>query len=486
MMGSLFARLVVILTALALGTAALLLVLTERSERLNADLVQQALHRELAAHMVDDNPMLRQGDIVRSSLENAFHALMLLGPAFEIYATDASGTVRAYSGEPGDVKAMEVALAPIHEFLSGAQLPLYGTDPRSPGQRKVFSVAPIRNADGALRGYLYVIIGGSQQAALETRYAAALRTNQALLFTLGALLLALVASGLMFGLLTRPLAALNRAMSAFRQGGLERDAIGRSLPGWKSREVAELQQGFFTLAETVADQLEQIRSAEEGRRQLIAQIAHDLKTPLASLQGYLETWLLQHPGSGDRQHIEVALRNGRQLHRLVDQLLELARLEARQESLSLEPVAVAELAHDVTTRFALEAEQRGVRLVVDAPAQGALVHADIAKLERVFANLVENALRHTDRGGEVRLSVAESEDGVSVEVRDTGVGISSEHLPHIFEPRYRGSTAHSDAGAHLGLGLAIVQRLLELHGSRIDVASRLGHGTVFRFDLTRA
>ncbi len=486
MMRGLFARLVVILTVLTLGATVLLVFLAERTERLNNDQVQQALHHDLAANMVEDNPMLRRGEIARSSLENAFHALMLLGPAFEIYATDSSGTILAYSAEPGQVKATRIALEPVRAFLSGAVLPVYGSDPRDTDQRKVFSVAPITGADGTRHGYLYVIVGGSRQAALETRYAGTLRRNQALLFALGALLLALLASGLMFAMLTRPLAALNRAMAAFRQGGLERNAIGRHLPGWNSREVAELQRGFVTLAETVADQLDQIRSADESRRALIAQIAHDLKTPLASLQGYLETWLLQHPEAGDRQHIEVALRNGRQLHRLVEQLLELARLEARQESLTAEPVVVAELAHDVMARFALEAEQRGVRLTVEAPDPGLQVRADIAKLERVFANLVENALRHTDRGGEVRLSISESARGVSVELRDTGAGIASEHLPHIFEPRYRGSHPPGDAGTHLGLGLAIVQRLVELHGSRIDVASKLGQGTVFRFELNAA
>jgi signal transduction histidine kinase len=486
MTGSLFGRLAVILTALTLAATALLLFFAERSEHLHTDQVQQALHRELAAHMVDDNPPLRQGEIGKSALENAFHTLMLLGPAFEIYATDTSGTVRVFSAEPGQVKTMSIALAPVHAFLSGAALPVYGTDPRDPGRPKVFSAAPITGADGTRRGYLYVIIGGSQQTAVEKTFAGTLRQDRALLFTLGALLLSLLVSSLMFSLLTRPLAALNRAMRDFRQGGLERRAIGRRLPGWKSREVAELQQGFVTLAETVADQMDQIRSAEESRRELITQIAHDLKTPLASLQGYLETWLLLHPEAGDRQHIEVALRNGRQLHRLVEQLLELARLEARQESLSPEPVAVAELAHDVMAKFALEAEQRGVRLVVEAPASGLQVEADIAKLERVFVNLVENALRHTNAGGEVRLSITESNQGVSFEVRDTGAGIAKEHLPHIFDPRYRVGSPPGDGATHLGLGLAIVRRLLELHGSRIDVTSRLGQGTVFHFEMARA
>jgi signal transduction histidine kinase len=477
---------VVILTILTLSATALLVFFVERSERLNLDQVQQALHRELAANMVADNPQLSEGEVAKSSLGNAFHTLMLLGPAFEIYATDTSGTIRAYSDELGSLKTAKIDLIPVKQFLSGEALPLYGTDPRNLARQQVFSVATIKDNAGALRGYLYVIVGGSKQAELESLYAGNLLQGKLLLFTLGALLLTLLASGLMFGLLTRPLAALNRAMQAFRQGGLERSVISRHLPGWSSREVMELQGSFVALADTVVDQMEQIHAAESARRELLDQIAHDLKTPLASLQGYLETWLLRHPDADERQHIEIALRSGRQLHRLVEQLLELARLDAGQETLTLEPVVVAELAHDIMAKFALDAQQRGVLLSVKAPAPGIRVEADIAKLERVLTNLVDNALRHSNAGGEVQLSIVESSQGVAIELRDNGVGIASEILPRIFEPRYHSGSTADTQSPHLGLGLAIVQRLLELHGSRIEVASRLGQGTAFHFNLARA
>lgn len=486
MIGGLFGRLAVVLTVLTVVAAAALLYFAQRSERLHGDRVQQTLHRALAAHMVEDNPELSHGEIARASLENAFHALMLLGPAFEIYATDTAGRIRAYSAEPGQVRHLQIDLAPVHEFLSGAPLPVYGSDPRDPARRQVFSAAPIEGPGGERRGYLYVVVGGRLQAAVERNTAGVLQQDRAALFALGGLALLLLASALMFALLTRPLAALQGAMREFRAGGLARAAIGRRLPGWRSREVAALQQDFVALAETVADQMDRIRAGEASRRELIAQIAHDLKTPLASLQGYLETWLLQHPDADARQHIEVALRNGRQLHRLVEQLLELARLEAGQETLAAEAVAVVELAHDVVARFALEAEQRGVALAVEAARETIQADADIAKLERVLVNLVDNALRHTPRGGRILLRVGEADGRVAVEVRDSGLGIAAEHLPRIFEPRYRGGAGDGDGATHLGLGLAIVQRLLELHGSRVEVDSQPGRGTSFRFALARA
>ncbi len=485
MSGSLFGRVAVVLTLMVVALAAVMLQVAGQRERWHSDQVQQALHRALASHMVDDNPLLRHGEIAAASLDNAFHALMLLGPAFEIYATDLEGRVRAYSAEPGKVREMRIELEPVRDFLAGEPLPIYGTDPRNPGRRQVFSAAPILDPDGARRGYLYVIVGGSQLSAVERQHEAGLWQDRALLFSLGALLVVVLVSGLMFGLLTRPLAALNRAMTAFRAGGLSREAIGRQLPGWSSREVAQLQQGFVALAETVAGQLEQIRASEEARRELIAQIAHDLKTPLASLQGYLETWLLQHSDAPDRQHVEVALRNGRQLHRLVEQLLELARLEARQERAEVEPVAVLELAHDVVARFALEARRRGVGLSV-AGDEDVLARADIGKLERVLVNLVDNALEHTPSGGEVRIGILREGEAVRFEVRDTGCGIAAGHQARIFEPRYRAQGAASGEGPHLGLGLAIVQRLLALHGSTIRVESAPGRGASFSFGLARA
>lgn len=485
MRGSLFGRVAVVLALMVVALAALMLQVAGQRERWHADQVQQALHRALASHMVDDNPLLRHGEIVAASLENAFHALMLLGPAFEIYATDPDGRLRAFSAEPGLVRETRIDLSPVRDFLAGQPLPIYGTDPRDPGRRQVFSAAPILDPAGALRGYVYVIVGGSQLSAVERQHEAGLWQDRALLFSLGALALVVLLSGLLFGLLTRPLAALNCAMAAFRRGGLSRDAIGRQLPGWASREVAELQAGFVDLAETVADQLAQIRSNEAARRELIAQIAHDLKTPLASLQGYLETWLLQHPGAPDRQHVEVALRNGRQLHRLVEQLLELARLEARQERLEAEPVAVLELAHDVAARFALDARRRGVGLVVSGD-EDILARADIGKLERVLVNLVDNALEHTPAGGEVRIGVLREGTAVRFEVRDSGCGIPAGHQARIFEPRYRVHGAPGGDGPHLGLGLAIVQRLLALHGSTIEVDSAPGRGASFSFGLALA
>ena len=486
MIGSLFGRLAVILTVLALAAAALLIHFSSRSEQRQAALVQQTLHRELAANMVSDNPALSAGRIDKAGLENAFHTLMLLGPAFEIYVLDNDGRLRVYSAEPGQVKAERVDLAPLKRFLADAALPVFGDDPRAPGQHRVFSAAPIRGATGQQIGYLYVIVGGSHQAAVASSLASRLQQDRALLFGLGGVILLVLLGGALFALMTRPLSALSREMADFRHSGFSRNAISRHLPGWHSREVTQLQASFAELAERVVDQLDQIGSADALRRELLAQIAHDLKTPLAALQGYLETWLLQHPGAADRDYIDVSLRSSRQLSRLVDQLLELARLEARQEGLTREPVAVAELAQDVVAKFALEAQAKGVSCRVDTEDQNLTVSADIAKLERVFTNLIENALRYTPAGGEVVTRLRRDGDAVAIEIADNGRGIPADKLRRIFLPRYRINHAESGESAgdrHLGLGLAIVERLLALHGSDISVRSEPGHGTVFGFVL---
>ncbi|MDE2430718.1 MAG: ATP-binding protein, partial [Burkholderiales bacterium] len=174
-----------------------------------------------------------------------------------------------------------------------------------------------------------------------------------------------------------------------------------------------------------------------------------------------------------------------QLSTLVDQLVELARLEGGVETLRPEPIAIAELAQDVLSKFALRAREQDVHLQVTPQDASLMINADIGKLERVLTNLIDNSLRHTPRGGTISIELSRSRDNaiLLITVRDTGSGIASEELERIFEPNFRGKNHGNDNMVHLGLGLAIVRRLLELHESSIQVTSQPGMGSAFNFGL---
>jgi signal transduction histidine kinase len=223
------------------------------------------------------------------------------------------------------------------------------------------------------------------------------------------------------------------------------------------------------------------------RRDLIANVSHDLRTPLVALRGYLEVLLARDAtldGEQRRHYLGIALRQSEQLSRLVDDLFELAQLDFKDLALERETFDLRELASDVLQKFQLQADECSVRLVLTTEGSAARVDADLGLVERVFENLVGNALRHTPGGGEVAVRLAAGDGGVRVDVRDTGSGIAPEDLPHVFERHWRGGGARGDDGA--GLGLAIARRIVELHGGSLAVESTPGLGTCFTFALAMA
>lgn len=225
------------------------------------------------------------------------------------------------------------------------------------------------------------------------------------------------------------------------------------------------------------------------RRELIANVSHDLRSPLASLRGYLETLLIKEDSlsEADRHsYLTIALRQAEQLQGLITELFDLARLDFDGYRIAAEPLHVGELARDVAQRFQLAASEKGVALQLDVDDRAGLVQADIALIERTIANLLDNALAHTAAGGHVRLAVARGTAGVRIDVGDTGIGIPAQDLPRVFERFYRVDKARSLSKAGSGLGLAIVKRIVELHGSEIHVESEVGVGTRFWFELADA
>lgn len=223
------------------------------------------------------------------------------------------------------------------------------------------------------------------------------------------------------------------------------------------------------------------------RRDLIANVSHDLRTPLVSLRGYLELLAAKGddlPAAQRAQYLGIAVRQSERLGTLIDELFELAKLDFKGMTLQRERFALAELAADVVQKFRLEAQGRQVALQLHTPARLGFVEADLGLIERVFENLVGNALRHTPAGGTVELRVVEGGAGLLVEVADSGRGIAAADLPFIFDRHWRGGNGPRGEGA--GLGLAITRRILELHGSTIRAESDGCSGSCFGFRLPLA
>ena len=254
-------------------------------------------------------------------------------------------------------------------------------------------------------------------------------------------------------------------------------------------EIDQLSQTFQQMSERITEQFQQLQRADSSRRDLVANVSHDLRTPLTALQGYLETLRLKL-GSLTRdeqaRYLDLALEHSGRLGQLVDELFELATLEDLDLKLSFEPFSLAELVQDVSQKYHLAAEKKRLRLETDIPRSDAFVSGDIGLIERVLDNLIDNAINYTAEGGTIRLTLIPGEADVTASVTDTGRGISAAALPHIFERFYRAEAGGRDTTQGTGLGLAIAERILSLHGSACEVESTPGQGSVFSFHLPRA
>lgn len=478
---SLYTKLAIILTGL-FGLVALIFVLLmgRATERYQQE-VAQKLNAALAGHIVDEHLLFKDGAVDHAAVEHLFHTLMVINPKVELYLLDSAGRILEFSAPPGKVQRDTVDLAPIRRFISGDFTPpLSGDDPRSFDRKKVFSAASV-NADGRTIGFLYVILASEQYDSVAHMLAGSYVIKINTLLSLLAVAFALLAGLLLFAVLTRRLRRLTRAVEDFQYANF----TGALPPGDSSGdEIERLAYSVNAMAERIAKQLKQLRATDGQRRELIANVSHDLRTPLATLQGYLETLQLKGEDLGQAErmrYLEVAHRHCRHLGRLIEELFELARLGADEVLPVLEPFSLQELVQDVVHKFELRAAKCDVALSAHYDEGLPFVVGDIALIERVMDNLLENALRHTPAGGAVTVSVAPAHETLGVQIIDTGAGIAAEELPHVFERFYQSDRTRTGGGA--GLGLAIAKRIIELHGRRIRAESSDGHGTTFAFDL---
>ena len=294
--------------------------------------------------------------------------------------------------------------------------------------------------------------------------------------------------------LAHRLKELGECLEAFERDG---DAAPLRMSGADPHgdEVARLAARFQQLSERITSLVAALERSARQRRDLLTNVSHDLRTPLAAMQGYLELLLLRHANlepAERHNYLETAARQSERLARLVGDLFQLAELDGDDVRPQLEDFALGELVQDVMQKYAPEAIRRHVVLRSSTGEALGLeatfaVHADIGLVDRMLGNLVENALRHTPPGGAVTIEIGRTADRARLAVRDTGEGIAAADLQGLFD-RYDRTERIAGASItpHGGLGLAIARRIVQLHDGEMLVDSTLGLGTCVRFDLALA
>ena len=389
------------------------------------------------------------------------------------------------------IKQNPVSLAPINQFLAGPSEGLImGDDPSSESQHKGFSVAPI-DFDGQRQGYIYAILGSEKIDHITEILQRSLIMKWSAGVVLAALALAFVAALILFYFLMRKLHVLNHSMQTFKDNQFQNEiTLARNHVNAVNRgdEIDNMALTFQDMARHIHLQMNRLQETDSLRRELVANVSHDLRTPLASLSGYIETLLLKSADltEEDKQaYLKIAFDNSKRLSTLVEELFELAKLDANEIQPQYELFSLAELTYDVSHKFHLRADEQQISLDIEVDETIPYVNADVGMIERVLDNLIDNSFKHTPKGGCIRLQLSSIKTNVQLAVSDTGYGIHEEEIPHIFKRFYKKGDTHADIGAGLGLGLAIAARIIELHGGRLSVDSVLHQGTTFQFSLPK-
>jgi signal transduction histidine kinase len=483
---SLSQRLSVVFALLLLACCGASAWLQVRSNERHEQVVIQRLSDGLAAHIAANSALMEARGLNAQIVHDLFSKLMDVNPSVEVYLLALDGHIEAQAAPPGHLKRERVNIVPIRHLLAGEPLPIVGDDPRSDTGQKVFSAAPMR-VNGRDAGYVYVILQGEDRETLSQRVAgdSILRTTMWAMVVVATL--GLLAGLAAFHGITRPLRELTSDVNRFEAD--DPTAIERLVPDFlgpvRARdEIASLRQAFAQMARRIAEQWRELTAQDQQRRELVANISHDLRTPLTSLHGYLETLRVKADRLSEedrRRYLDVALGQSQKVGRLAQELFELARLEYGVVKPTKERFSLSDLVQDVFQKFELSAEARQQRLVPDIATDLPVVSADFGMIERVMTNLLDNAIRHTPVGGEIHVKLRRDGDDVVVQVSDTGPGIPEMLQKSLFvRPSFK-TGVRDTAG---GLGLVIVRRILQLHGSDIRLLRQADSGAVFQFQLS--
>ena len=486
MLRTIYGKLSAIMLGLFYFVGFLFIMGTLFSNRMYFQEASQKLNRNVAKQLVSKKDLIVDGRVNYAALDLVSQDLMAINQTADIYLLDLDGRI-LFASLPGNMlKTDRVSMEPVYRFAEErASFPILGDNPRDPAMKRIFSTCPIPVA-GDPEGHLYITIGEGELETITGMLTSSHIVNVTIIAAVASLLLVSAVGLFLFKHLTKRLQSLASELENFKETGFS--APVSKLSGKQERagdEIDRLQSVFREMAAVISEQMSELKEADLLRRELVTNVSHDLRTPLTSMQGYLETLAVKKDLTEEetKEYLDRAIENSDRLRRLIADLFELAKLDAHDVKAHPEPFSLGELALDVLQKFRLMASEREIRLVCDPDPHLSFVMADIGMIERALENLIKNAVLYTPREGTVTLAIEPDPGMLTIKVTDTGRGIREEDLSHIFDRYYRVDSSDNDTVDGTGLGLAITKRIAELHGSAIKVKSEIDKGSVFSFQL---
>lgn len=486
MFNTIFRKLVTVLLLFGLLMGLIFGMIMQYSHTIYHQESQQKFHDGVASQFALLAGWTPSGWVNPKSVEQSFANLVTANQQFHVFILDGTGLVLSHYPKSLKLSSNRISLQPIRKILQPrAHLPILGDDPASTNGQQIFSVAELQG-NTRLEKYLYVTLHNEEEGEAADGLRLTYITREGGWLIIACLMLALVGGLLSLKLIVRPLNQLASTMDDFREDHFTGDMTGSKDVFPSGDEIETLTATFYRMARQMQTQLREIEKTDANRREFIANVSHDLRTPLASIQGYLDILLIKNDSlsSQDRQqYVLIALNQAKSLSHLIATLFYLAKLDSGQIELQQEGFRIDEVVQDVIQKFAIQAQNKHIHLVAVMPDRLPFVYADLGLVERALSNLIDNALSHTPERGSVEVRMQLIDDKVWVSVTHRGSGTSVSDLQHIFDRFYSGNNVHEETAVNAGVGLSIVRRIFAMHGENVEAASAPGRGTQFRFSL---
>ncbi len=422
---------------------------------------RQKLDIKVASHIAADNKFFSGDSLNVDALKNVFHNVMVINPSIEVYLLNTSGKILAYDAPTGSVKLKEVPLEPIKKFISSKKETfLMGIDPKTPGKYKAFSAAMVYEK-GQFKGYIYVILGGQEYENASQLLFGSYILRLGVRSMIIALITAAIIGFFAIGFIVRNMRKIIDVIHDFQKGNLKARIKLKS-----KGELQEFAGSFNDMADTIVANIDEIKRMDQQRRDLVANVSHDLRTPLSIIRGYVETVLMKDDklsAEERKQYLETTLKSTERLLSLVEELFELSKLEAKEIQPNKEQFSLAELFQDIHQKNLLIAQSKNIKLELNIEVGLPFINADIRMMEKVFQNLLDNAFKFTPASGEIKMEIKKGNDNEIIAViSDSGVGIKKGEAPLVFDRYYQIKRVSSDKSNGTGLGLAIVKKIIDI------------------------
>lgn len=447
----------------------------------------QRLHAHVAEHMLLEVNPFSNGEINEEALGKIMHSMMAVNPALEVYLLDGEGQILKYVVLEEKVRLSRVDITPVKTFVANqGKSFVLGDDPRNPGEKTIFSATEVFQEDDFM-GYVYMVLVSEKSQnvaeALQGSYFLKIGTRAFWITLVAAFALGL----LLIALLTKRIRTIVLGVKKFEEGDYKA-RIAVSGQG----ELNNLSRTFNHMADTILQNIEELKEVDSLRRELIANVSHDLRSPLAVIHGYVETLLIKNNKLSETErerYLNIVLKSSEKLSKQVSDLFELSKLEARQVEVHKEKFNLKELLQDTALQYQGMAQEKSISINTNLPEQ-ACAKADIALVQRAIQNLLDNALKF-GKAGQIKLSVElkagdETEtkkDQWLISISNTGDPIPEEKLSKLFDRYYKSATQGTDS---TGLGLAIVKNIAAIHDSSLNATSTAAGVTTFSFSLQAA